>query len=212
VGVRKRRLATNSEIETRMPIQPLNVSSGNYNQIPDAEDVTPIDNSIAKKVQRSFKVLVVVIGFCVVIASILTFAMRFTASVLKEPVRIYQTSMENGDRLKLLSANDLASRGFTVESIAFGNVKCSKDSASASDEVCTSTTPNPAVVNVKSEQKFQKIVGFGGAFTEAAAYNFYKLPSTVQKKVRVVRCKLQHQRFVSETEVIQYGRQFSLCY
>jgi hypothetical protein len=202
VGVRKRRLATNSEIETRMPIQPLNVSSGNYNQIPDAEDVTPIDNSIAKKVQRSFKVLVVVIGFCVVIASILTFAMRFTASVLKEPVRIYQTSMENGDRLKLLSANDLASRGFTVESIAFGNVKCSKDSASASDEVCTSTTPNPAVVNVKSEQKFQKIVGFGGAFTEAAAYNFYKLPSTVQKKVRVVRCKLQHQRFVSETEVI----------
>jgi hypothetical protein len=212
VGVRKRRLATNSEIETRMPIQPLNVSSGNYNQIPDAEDVTPIDNSIAKKVQRSFKVLVVVIGFCVVIASILTFAMRFTASVLKEPVRIYQTSMENGDRLKLLSANDLASRGFTVESIAFGNVKCSKDSASASDEVCTSTTPNPAVVNVKSEQKFQKIVGFGGAFTEAAAYNFYKLPSTVQKKVRVVRCKLQHQRSVSETEVIQYGRQFSLCY
>jgi hypothetical protein len=195
-----------------MPIQPLNVSSGNYNQIPDAEDVTPIDNSIAKKVQRSFKVLVVVIGFCVVIASILTFAMRFTASVLKEPVRIYQTSMENGDRLKLLSANDLASRGFTVESIAFGNVKCSKDSASASDEVCTSTTPNPAVVNVKSEQKFQKIVGFGGAFTEAAAYNFYKLPSTVQKKVRVVRCKLQHQRFVSKTEVIQYGRQFSLCY
>jgi hypothetical protein len=202
VGVRKRRLATNSEIETRMPIQPLNVSSGNYNQIPDAEDVTPIDNSIAKKVQRSFKVLVVVIGFCVVIASILTFAMRFTASVLKEPVRIYQTSMENGDRLQLLSANDLASRGFAVESIAFGNVKCSKDSASASDEVCTSTTPNPAVVNVKSEQKFQKIVGFGGAFTEAAAYNFYKLPSTVQKKVRVVRCKLQHQRFVSETEVI----------
>jgi hypothetical protein len=176
-----------------MPIQPLNVSSGNYNQIPDAEDVTPIDNSIAKKVQRSFKVLVVVIGFCIVIASILTFAIRFTASVLKEPVRIYQTSMENGDRLQLLTASDLTTRGFTVESIAFGNVKCTKDSAS--NEVCTSTTPNPAVVNVKSEQRFQKIVGFGGAFTEAAAYNFYKLPSTVQKKVRVILCKLWHLRF-----------------
>ena len=124
-----------------MPIQPLNVSSGNYNQIPDAEDVTPIDNSIAKKVQRSFKVLVVVIGFCIVIASILTFAMRFTASVLKEPVRIYQTSMENGDRLQLLTASDLTTRGFTVESIAFGNVKCTKDSAS--NEVCTSLNTTP---------------------------------------------------------------------
>lgn len=183
-----------------MPIQPLNVSSGNYNQIPDAEDVTPIDNSIAKKVQRSFKVLVVVIGFCVVIASILMFAMRLTASVLKEPVRIYQTSMENGDRLQLLSASDLASRGFTVESIAFGNVKCSKDSSS--NEVCTSTTSNPAIVNVKSEQKFQKIVGFGGAFTEAAAYNFYKLPSAVQKKVKIARCNLHHQLFVLEIDVI----------
>jgi hypothetical protein len=48
---------------------------------------------------------------------------------------------------------------------------------------------------VKSEQRFQKIVGFGGAFTEAAAYNFYKLPSTVQKKVRVILCKLWHLRF-----------------
>jgi hypothetical protein len=167
-----------------MPIQPLNVSSGNYNQIPDAEDVTPVDNSIAKKIKKSLKAIAVVVGCCLVIAALLSTAVWFTKSTYVEPVRIYQTAMDNGDRLKLLDASDLLTRGYPVDSIAFGNFKCTSTPGDpASVEVCSTTTSNPATVTIDSEQDFQKIIGFGGAFTESAAYNFYKLPPTAQQKV-----------------------------
>ena len=32
-----------------------------------------------------------------------------------------------------------------------------------------------------NRKKYQKIIGFGGAFTEAAAFNFYRLPKSVQE-------------------------------
>ena len=40
-----------------------------------------------------------------------------------------------------------------------------------------------AFIDVDSSKKFQKILGFGGAFTEASAYNFYRLPKSMQEKV-----------------------------
>ena len=40
-----------------------------------------------------------------------------------------------------------------------------------------------ALIHVDSSRKCQKIVGFGGAFTEASAHNFYRLPKSVQDKV-----------------------------
>ena len=167
-----------------MPIQPMNVASGNYNQIPEAEDVTPVDNSIAKKIKKSLKAIAVVIGCCLVIAALLSTAVWFSKSSYVQPIQIYQTAMDNGDRLKLLDANDLLTRGFPVESIAFGNVKCTSTPGDQSSvEICSSTSSNPATVKINAEQTFQKIVGFGGAFTETAAYNFYKLPPTVQAKV-----------------------------
>lgn len=39
-------------------------------------------------------------------------------------------------------------------------------------------------VVVQSEEKRQEIIGFGGAFTDAAYINFFKLPEHVQEKVR----------------------------
>ena len=166
-----------------MPIQPLNVSSP-YSQIPD-EDITPVENSIAKKVRKSFKSIAVIVGCCVVIPGILIYTVRYTSSAFKHTVQIVQTSFENGDRLKLLSATDLGERGFPLDTIAFGNVKCSKnngDSTTASS--CTTSTSTPATVEVDSKKKFQEIVGFGGAFTESSAYNFYKLPVAAREKVR----------------------------
>lgn len=36
---------------------------------------------------------------------------------------------------------------------------------------------------VETEEKLQKMIGFGGAFTDAATINFFKLPEDVQEKV-----------------------------
>ena len=38
-------------------------------------------------------------------------------------------------------------------------------------------------VVVETDEKLQKMIGFGGAFTDAATINFYKLPTDVQDKV-----------------------------
>ena len=165
-----------------MPIQPLNVSSGQYNQIPDAEDVTPLGNSVAKKFKRSFKAIALAIGCSAIVVTIMVLAVKIAASKLRSPLRVFQTSMGQGDRIKLLSAGDFTTRGYPIEALEFGNVKCSKDSDD--NDVCSSTTTNPSTLFVDATKKFQKIVGFGGAFTEAAAYNFYKLPPAVQSKVK----------------------------
>ena len=40
--------------------------------------------------------------------------------------------------------------------------------------------PNNSVVTIDRKQKFQKIVGFGGAFTDAAGINIAKLSKPLQ--------------------------------
>jgi glucosylceramidase len=44
-------------------------------------------------------------------------------------------------------------------------------------------TDTPSRIRVDSSITYQPILGFGGAFTEASAHNFYKLPSSVRQKV-----------------------------
>ena len=43
-------------------------------------------------------------------------------------------------------------------------------------------------VVVESSEKLQKMLGFGGGFTDSATINFFKLPSEVQDKVCVCVC------------------------
>lgn len=44
-------------------------------------------------------------------------------------------------------------------------------------------------VVVESDEKLQEVIGFGGAFTDAATINFFKLPEDVQEKVTgCLRC------------------------
>ncbi|NDC55966.1 MAG: hypothetical protein EBZ69_04030, partial [Alphaproteobacteria bacterium] len=45
------------------------------------------------------------------------------------------------------------------------------------------TATQAASVKVDSSQTFQSVLGFGGAFTESSAINFFKLPKSVQHKV-----------------------------
>jgi glucosylceramidase len=40
----------------------------------------------------------------------------------------------------------------------------------------------PSIINVYDQVKFQEFLGFGGAFTEAAAVTFYKLPDDVRDR------------------------------
>jgi glucosylceramidase len=41
----------------------------------------------------------------------------------------------------------------------------------------------PSVINVYDEVKYQEFIGFGGAFTEAAADTFYRLPTIVREEI-----------------------------
>jgi hypothetical protein len=119
----------------------------------------------------------------VLTGSFFTYGAQYVSSAFETPLKIYQTSFSNNDRLKLLNAEDMSERGFSTDKLSFGNVHCSGSGTTATSEKCTSSTNNPATVYVNSDKTFQTIVGFGGAFTEAAAYNFFKLPEFAQKKV-----------------------------
>lgn len=54
----------------------------------------------------------------------------------------------------------------------------------SSSHLVVSGTPNPLfTIKIKSSVQYQKIIGFGGSFTEAAAYNFSLLKPELQKQV-----------------------------
>lgn len=63
----------------------------------------------------------------------------------------------------------------------------SSEDSSSSDSAESASCPQKGewgTVVVQTEEKLQKMIGFGGAFTDAATINFYKLPEDVQEKVR----------------------------
>jgi len=169
-----------------MPIQPLNV--GRYNQIPDVEDVTPTQGSLAKRERRVYRFIAVALGFLVLLA-VLYFGFGVKPPVSfsfptpwpslfpgTKTVTVYQTAKDEGGGLKPLSTREMQDRGFKVgNELAFGNVKY------AADQLTSPAAPSQFFVDTK--QTFQEIIGFGGAFTEAAAVNFFKLPAHVQKRV-----------------------------
>ena len=49
-------------------------------------------------------------------------------------------------------------------------------------EVPTHVAPN-IVVDIDRTKKYQKIIGFGGAFTDAAGINIAKLPQALQTRL-----------------------------
>jgi glucosylceramidase len=63
--------------------------------------------------------------------------------------------------------------------INFGNIQCDQNSVGYA---CANAASPSASIEIQSSRKYQKILGFGGAFTEASAVNFYKLPAAAQEK------------------------------
>lgn len=76
----------------------------------------------------------------------------------------------------------MAERGFAVDSLDFGNTRCTL--AEIDSGTCRlSRVEKYARIWVDSNVTYQPILGFGGAFTEAAAHIFFKLSAASQKKV-----------------------------
>ena len=147
------------------------------------KDVSPVAGTIEKQNKRIFKVIAVLLGGIVLIGALHFFGVKIPTPFgmmfgTGSNVLLYQTSMGiGGDRLSLLTVGDMQERGFKVgSSLSFGNVKTAE-----SDISKASSSPSKFYVN--SQKTFQEILGFGGAFTESAAYNFFQLPASVQKKV-----------------------------
>jgi len=167
----------------------------NYHNLPEEvieEDVSPAEATLEKQAKKSFKYVSVAAGCCLVSTVILLFSGAWVSiSILLPPVTLYQSSMgSGGDRLSVLDHTALKKRGFNVGLLAFGNTECGKlmktigRAEEGQDYKCTPPLKEASArITVNKNVKHQTILGFGGAFTESAAINFYKLPKEVQSKV-----------------------------
>jgi hypothetical protein len=153
-----------------MPI--LAANSSGYQSIPNQEeDVTPIDRNISKRAEKSNKYKIALL--CVVVLAVIAVAFRWQYQERPE-VLLYESSM-GSPVMRQLFAADLG-----LAKINFGNIQCDQNTVGYA---CANAASPSASIEIQSSRKFQKILGFGGAFTEASAVNFYKLPSAAQEKV-----------------------------
>lgn len=79
-------------------------------------------------------------------------------------VRLIQTARDNGDRLT--EKADIAMLLLNTEAAA-AQIKLE----------------NGVTLTIKPERTYQKIIGFGGAFTEAAAYTFYRMEPERRREI-----------------------------
>eukprot|EP01041_Mallomonas_annulata_P011965 gene11965-25063_t len=93
----------------------------------------------------------------------------------KPTVKIWQTSQFHGDRHTLLDAAELTKRGFEVDALSFRSEKECVDQPCGQEDISR--------VHINSAHKYQTILGFGGAFTEASANNYFKLSEHIRAKV-----------------------------
>eukprot|EP01040_Poterioochromonas_malhamensis_P022036 gene22036-26712_t len=164
-----------------MPIKAFNTSL--YEQVPD-EDVTPINYNLSRLVRRNEKTFRTVVA--IIVGVLFVVAVSYTGYYFLEyrdldDVVIYETAAGQ-DFLGGLNQVTLAQVRKTLpslHSLSFGNADCGETSLQASCQASEQTTGS---ISVDSDTEYQEIVGFGGAFTEATAYHFFKLPPLLQRK------------------------------
>lgn len=149
-----------------MPIQPANGGRLQYMQINDVEDVTPIanTNSFTQQLGITRKQLLAW-GAAGVALTVVVFLAYLGVRDEAANMIVYQTSLGNTGGLHVMSSG----------------VSCI--GGKASSESCSKVVRNSAVVKIDTDLRFQTIIGFGGAFTESAAVNFYKLPKDVRERM-----------------------------
>ena len=166
----------------------LGVRNSSYEIIPDSEDVSPTESTIDNRSRRGFKSIAMIGGLVIVIIVFLSLSFFFSINYFLPPIVVYQTSLLNGvDKLNNIDRATMTSRGFDVGLLSFGNTECNKLLKVIHDveqQKCNiPAIEDTASVTINNQVQYQTILGFGGAFTEAASINFYKLPEIVQDKV-----------------------------
>lgn len=168
-----------------MPIAPMKPM---YIQVPEIEDVTPVETPVAKQEGRPMRIIMVIVGCCCMAGILLMLGIQYRQEKAHS-VSIYQSSMIFGDRLTLLDNQVLETRGLLSHAsggqATFGNGISSNCPATDAerDDCERGEKHSVAQITISRSKTFQKIIGFGGAFTESSAYNFFKLPPAVQDKV-----------------------------
>jgi O-glycosyl hydrolase len=157
-----------------MPIQPLSLHS--YQQIPDDEDVTPLGRPLTKnfrKTEKSVRFVVIVAVLICVAAVVVFFGVHIAKTRSGNMVKIYTSSKWDYSPTNSKFSPPLSMKMF--ESIPCAN------SIAEDGSTDYSCLPIERLV-IDRNKKYQKILGFGGAFTESSAHNYYKMPVDVQKK------------------------------
>ncbi len=160
-----------------------------YSEIPAEDvDIERTERTIDQDTQSGFKNCALISGIGIVAIIFLMLTASYSVNVFMPAITVYQTSQKWGqDRLSLMTAYSMSQRGFNVGMVSFGNTRCSnvmKVIDAGTGYICKPPLrEESAMVTVDREQTYQNIIGFGGAFTEAASINFFKLPAEVQRKV-----------------------------
>jgi len=122
----------------------------------DSESVEEVEGTHSE-FENKWKTVVVFLslftGFIVLTSQLA----RVEADIDRDSIRLYQTSQKG-----LI---------FQEATLAF-----EKKPHDAHDYDSGEQYGAPSLMNVDSSRKYQDIIGFGGAFTEAAAVNYFKLP------------------------------------
>lgn len=126
-----------------------------YTRIPDEEDVTPIDSGRpGGKWTKSVALTLAGLTVSMVLGTYLFYILADH----RRHISIYMTSKDQSGGL-----HAVPTAGMAFQPIA----------------ACSGS----AHIHIDSSHRYQTILGFGGAFTEAAAINYHSLPEEVQREV-----------------------------
>jgi hypothetical protein len=117
--------------------------------------------------------------FCLFILAGIVFSFVMTYNhdtpARNDEVWVYQTSQEHGDQLKQMTSSDFQERGLDLVQLSFSQDSTENSQILFGGMAHAEVSFDPAV-------KYQSVIGFGGAFTEASAVNFFKLSVPQREK------------------------------
>lgn len=168
-----------------MPLLPL--SSTKYAPIPETEDVTPVGRDLPSVYpDKSRKLFYFVIIFAILLIPFVMIYEELHQSMKGDVIMAFQTSKQTFETQTLfdqimhpMKSADISRYWIEkgLPSFSFGNMR------EFTSEEINSAVVNSAGVTVTKSVVGQEVIGFGGAFTESAAVNFYKLPGDIREKV-----------------------------
>ena len=156
-----------------------------YSPVPEGnedDDVTSLNKAGSTKKSTKINSFIIFASSLVIITLIAALTWKYdTLNVIENPISLYQTSPAQSLSMTPLTTERVKELGFVIGALNFGNAKCT--TAQQQESKCIPPTRRTSKIRIDSLTKYQNIVGFGGAFTQASAFNFYKLPKEVRDRV-----------------------------